>query len=125
MANSVIQGKRLSEAKSLAVSFDDLETTTNRVLDTVIYSVHTSGVTDNQGEFTVQHRVVVDKNTKSPWSTLTLSPQAVLNDADGDFTIVLDPAPIGELRLAFAAAGGAPDGTAEVWVSGSTKGGRT
>ena len=121
MANVIT--KRIATEQSLAASFNS-EVTTIKTVDNVAYTVQTASVTDNTGTFGVQHRAYEDANTFSPWIDLTLSTTPTLADGDDGFLINLNQIPPGQVRLKYTAAGGTPDGTAEIWVSGKQIGGR-
>ena len=115
---------RLLTAQSLAASFQTVATNMEQ-LDYVSYVISTSGITDNTGTFGVEVRYVYP-NTAGPetsaWIPLTLSLVPTLADVDDDITITVQNEGWSEIRLAFTAAGGTPDGTAVVSVSGTTRG---
>lgn len=114
--------KRLATAQSLAANYASDPINCNGV-DTVTFMAKTSSVTDNTGEFTVQWRPIesANKNIAGTYVVLTLSPVAVLADANDYFVMQVSPPP-GQVRLVFTAAGGTPDGTAELWVTAKTEG---
>lgn len=119
MSNAL--SKQIATAQSLAASFNS-EITTIKTVDNVAYTIQTASVTDNTGTFGVQFRAYKDDNTVGSWIDLTLSSTPTLADADDGFLINLNQLPPGQVRLAFTAAGGTPDGTAEIWISGKQLG---
>lgn len=124
MANNIIKGYALKRGQSLAASFQLTELINIRTIDRLFINIATTGVTDNTGEFFVQSRIVQDDNNYSAWSTLDLTPEAVLNNANANMTLILDPPPVGQIRITFVAAGGTPNGSCDIWVSGASTGGR-
>lgn len=120
----VLSGYKLSSAQSLAANFTSNAITVYN-LDNVGFNISTSSVTDNTGTFGVQHRII--KNTQDPgqfsdWADLTLSPTAILANADATLLINLNQLPPGQVRVKFTAAGGTPNGTCNIWVSGCSVG---
>lgn len=118
---AILPAHQLLATQSLAASFES-EPVTLTLATRVGFSVVTSGVTDNTGVFSVQHRIYKDDRNFSDWVTLSLDSTPTLNDADGAFLLDVSVPP-GQVRVAFAAAGSTPDGTAAVWVVGMQEGG--
>lgn len=86
--------------------------------DNYAINISTASVTDNTGSFYVDHRIYKDANNNSDWAQLTFTTTPQLADADDVLLININQIPKGQLRLRFVAAGGTPDGTCDVWVSG-------
>jgi hypothetical protein len=113
---NAIPAYKLVNAQSLAASFQSAAVTLATATH-IGFNIDTASVTDNTGTFGVQHRIYKDSNTYSEWADLTLSATPTLADADA--TMLLDiTVPPGQVRLTFTAAGGTPDGTCTVWISG-------
>lgn len=112
--------RQLASAQSLASNF-----TTDWVnipfLDNVGIAINTASVTDNTGTFAVEVRMKDGNDTSDPIE-LTLSSTPTLADADDDFFINLNQVPATQVRLKFTAAGGTPDGTAQIWFHTTTIG---
>lgn len=113
---NVLTAFKLLSAQSLAANFSSPVTTLTTATH-VGYNVAASGVTDNTGTFSVEHRLWKNQNEYSEWATLTLSPTPTLGDADTVMLIDVTVPP-GQIRLSFTAAGGTPDGVIDVWLSG-------
>jgi hypothetical protein len=93
------------------------EAVTMTTATNISFTVSTSGVTDNTGSFGIEYRIYKDENHYGAWIPLTFSPVPTLADANALLLIqaYLNP---GQARLTFIAAGGTPDGEADVWVTG-------
>ena len=74
--------------------------------------ISTSGVADNTGEFAIEV-----SNAGSGWAPLEADGLPALADANADLASGLVLAPFDRVRVAFTAAGSAPDGTAQVFVT--------
>lgn len=112
-----VKGYKLSSAQSLASNFNS-DPVTVKTMDNVGLLIETDSVTDNTGTFDVQVKIHKDDNNESGWATLTLSTTPTLADADNQFFVNLNQLPPCKLRVAFTAAGGTPDGTCDIWMSG-------
>lgn len=111
---------KLETAKSLASDFNTSWITIKH-LDNVGFIMNCNNVTDNTGTWAVQVRSHKSDNEVSEAVELTLSSVPTLADADANLAIDLANVPFDQIRLAFTAAGGTPDGDADVWMT--TKGG--
>jgi hypothetical protein len=118
----VLHGFQLKNDQSLAASFQT-DPVTVKYMDNVGFNISTASVTDNTGSFAVQHRIYKDANNASAWATLTLDTTPTLADGNDTFFVNLNQLPPGQVRIAFTAAGGTPDGTCDIWVSGCSLGG--
>jgi hypothetical protein len=122
MANKSIAKKRLSTAQSLAASFFS-EATNVENLDSIAWTVATASVTDNTGTFSFQVR---DKdqttNEFSDWIDIAFSPVPTLTSTNTTLYLFATAIEASEARLKFVAAGGTPDGTAQIWVKASRRG---
>ena len=102
-----------SQVFALDLSDDDatpaLDTQRFRYVGVVIA---TDSVSDNTGEFAVEVR-----NGASPWVALDVDGLPALNDADANMASGIVLGPFDQVRVAFTAAGSAPDGTAQVFVT--------
>lgn len=114
--NNLLIANKISSAQSLAADFESdvvsIETSNN-----VGIWIDASSVTDNTGTFTVQVRAYKDANNASAWADLTTTYS--ISDADVVFfrkEVTLPPC---QIRVAFVAAGGTPDGVADIWISAS------
>lgn len=109
--------KQLESATTLASNFttDPVEV---KLCDTIGFNIECTSVTDNTGAFYIDHRIYKDANNTSAWAELTLSSTPSLSNADEVILINLNELPKGQVRLRFVAAGGTPDGSCNVWVSG-------
>jgi hypothetical protein len=113
---------QLNENESLAASFTTTPFTNSQV-DNVGFMIGTSAVTDNTGTFAVEWRGFKENpDTSTPWVTLTLDTTVQLNNADDNILVNLNQLPPGQVRLSFTPAGGTPDGTANIWVTGNALG---
>ncbi len=123
MTRRIIEPFQLASAQSLAANFQSSPTNIQH-LDKIAYKVTTSGVTDNTGTFGVQVRDngLSLNGVPGDWIDLSFDSVPTLNDTDGDFYIEATVVAT-EARLTFAAAGGTPDGTARILVSGTQIGG--
>jgi len=121
MASKYTALKRLATAQSLAADFTTAATNVQD-LDVISWKIATASITDNTGTFTFQVR---DKDSTSnqfgDWVDLDFSPAATLADAN---TTLYCEAKIRavEARLKFTAAGGTPNGTAQIWVNAARLG---
>ena len=120
---NVLLPYQIASAEDLSTDFQTAVTNVQN-LDKVVYKVVTSGVTDNTGTFGVQVRDTRPNspNQDSGWIDLTFDAAPVLNDDNSAYYIEANVVAT-EARLIFTAAGGTPDGTAEIWVSGTQIGG--
>ena len=120
---NLITGFQLLDNQSLGASFTSAPTNVEN-LDNLTYLISTAGITDNTGQFYVQGRIKKDINRYSDWNTFSFSPAiAALADGNVTFSIELYGICYTEVRLGFTAAGGTPDGTADVWVQANQVGG--
>jgi len=121
MRRSILQGHQLENNASLAASFNT-DPVTVKTMDNVGFVISTASVTDNTGTFEIEYRVFKDENNYSEWATLTLSTTPTLANGNDQFFINLNQLPVGQVRVAFTAAGGTPNGTCDIWVSGNSVG---
>lgn len=121
MSRKSVKTSRLLNNQSLAADFQT-EWRTIRFLDNVGFLYSTSGVTDNIGTFAVQVRMMLDNGEYSDPATLTLSAVPTLNDTDATDFINLNQVPADQIRLTFTAAGGTPDGTADIFINSKSVG---
>lgn len=121
MRRAILQGYQLNSATSLGASFNT-DPVDVKTMDNIGINISTASVTDNTGTFAVQHRVYKDANNYSAWASLTLSTVPTLSNGNDTFFINLNQLPVGQIRVAFTAAGGTPDGTCDIWVSGNSVG---
>lgn len=117
---NILPAFKLVDGESLGESFDSEPVTVNTATH-VCFNITTSDVTDNTGAFSVQHRIYKDSGNYSGWADLTLSAAPTLGDADAVFMLDLRLPP-GQVRVSFTAAGGTPNGTVDVWVTGNSEG---
>jgi len=122
MANKNFARKRLATAQSLAANFQT-EATNIDNLDKIAWTVSTAGITDNTGTFSfqVRDRDAVSNQT-GDWIDCAFDPVPTLADANTTLYMIATEIEASEARLVFAAAGGTPDGTAQIWVKASRKG---
>lgn len=115
---TTIGGVRIANDQSLASNF---QTSAYEIemIDNVGLTIETSGVTDNTGTFAVQVRIRENENIVSGWVSLTLSSVPTLANADDSFFVSLNQLPPCEIRVTFTAAGGTPDGTCDIFFSGT------
>lgn len=122
MANKSIAKKRLATAQSLASSFTS-EATNVENLDSIAWAVSTASVTDNTGTFSFQIR---DKdqttNEFGDWIDISFDPIPTLTSTNTTLYLFASQIEASEARLKFVAAGGTPNGTAQIWVKASRKG---
>jgi hypothetical protein len=110
--------KLLAENQSLGSSFNSDSVAIDAKTNILGINLSTSSITDNTGDFVIQHRIWKDFNSFSGWADLTLSSTIVLNNANITTLIYLIDLPKGQVRVSFTAAGSTPDGTVDIWVSG-------
>lgn len=110
--------KFLANNTSLAASFNSDPVPVDAKTNIVGINIATSSITDNTGDFVIQHRIYKDANNFSSWADLTLDSNIVLANADITTLVYLIDLPKGEIRVKFTAAGVTPDGTVDLWVSG-------
>lgn len=109
---------QLADDQSLASNFNTDPVLIGSKTNVIGINVSTASVNDNTGAFTVEHRMYdADTRKSSDWASLTLSSTVQLADADLTTLIYLQNLPPGQIRVSFAAAGGTPDGTADIWIS--------
>lgn len=109
------QGAKIATAQDLDTSFESDPVKVSRV-NQIGFNVSTSGVTAGTGTFQVQHRVWVDDNHCSAWTTLTLDSTPTMASADAQFLLDVTVPP-GQVRVKYTESGSA-DGTCDIWVSG-------
>lgn len=112
-----IKGYQLASAQSLASDFESSAIDVKTV-DNVCFLIETSSVSDNTGTFAVQVKIKKDDNNESGWATLSLDTTPTLANADDQFFINVNQITPCQIRIKFTAAGGTPDGTCDIWVSG-------
>lgn len=115
---TMFPGKRIATSQSLAANFQTSALEIEMV-DNVAVLIDCNSVTDNTGTFAVQLRIRENENLVSDWVSLTLDSVPTLSNAAAEFFINLNQLPPCELRVSFTAAGGTPDGTCEIWFSGT------
>ena len=115
MSRKAVKTKRLLAAQSLAADFQT-EWINISLGDNVGFLYATSDVTDNQGTFAIEVRMKDDNGLTSDEAELSLSAVPTLADADATDFINLNQVPANQVRLTFTAAGGTPDGTADIWI---------
>lgn len=115
---------KILTAQSLAADFTGPAMNVD-YLDNAFIIVDCTGITDNIGTFGVEVRFVPAQGLGLPsaWVALTLDSTPTLVNADQAFGINLNQVPFSEFRLTFTAAGGTPDGVADVWYSARQVGG--
>lgn len=98
---------------------------TVKTLDNIGILIEVTGVTDNTGTFEVQKRYKSAKNegTYTDWVTITFSTGLTLGDADTTHEFFMRQINPCQLRVKFTAAGGTPDGIANIYVSACSVGG--
>lgn len=121
MAARNVAKKRLATAQSLAASFTTAATNIEN-LDSICWKIATSGVTDNTGTFSFQTRVKLDESNYSTWIDEEFDPAPTLASANTTFSCFATRVEGTEARLKFTAAGGTPNGTAEIVVIASRVG---
>lgn len=117
---NILRAYQLHNDQSLATDFES-DPVTVVTATRVAFSISASAVTDNTGSFAVEHRHYHDDRHVSSWSTLTLDAVPTLA-GDAAVFLVDVSVPPGQVRLAFTAAGGTPDGTCDIWVTGAQEG---
>lgn len=117
---NILPAFKLVDGESLGASFASDPVTVNTATH-VCFNITTAGVSDNTGTFAVEHRIYKDSGNYSGWASLTLSSAPTLGDDDAVFMLDLRLPP-GQVRVVFTAAGGTPDGTVDVWVTGNSEG---
>jgi hypothetical protein len=120
-------GYKLTTAQSLSASFNSAVFRV-KYLDNIGINIDCTGVTSNTGTFAIQHRIVKEalpseSTFKSSWATLTLDAVPTLAGASTVFFVNLNQVPPGEIRVAFTAAGGSPNGSCDIWLSATSLGG--
>ena len=120
MGNTII--KKLADAQSLAASFNSSVIPAGPFIGNIGINIETSGVTDNEGIFYVDHRIVSSQDSRifSAWADVGISSNPTLSNTDLTTMISLSQVPVGELRIRFEVAGVSPDGTVTIWFSGRT-----
>ena len=126
MGRNKFFNKIIATAQSLAADFQTDPIITNGV-DQVNFTIVMASISDNTGVFSVQHRKYVDANQYSTWITLEVATALDNSNSNGAGVTAakifnLQQVPPGQLRVAFVAAGGTPDGTAEIAVSAKSQG---
>lgn len=114
MRKQLLLAKKIETAKTLATSFNSDAIDVNTA-DNVGFFIYTDSVTDNTGNFQVQIRPYKDSTSSGAW--IDLGSASTLADADNSFFVVNRQLPNCQLRIAYTAAGGTPDGTCDIWVS--------
>lgn len=114
---NVLKAYKLETAADLSANFETTPVTLTTATR-VAFNVSTASVTDNTGTFGVEHRHYRDAEHYSDWAALTLDSTPTLADTNAQILVDVDVPP-GQVRLTFVAAGGTPDGTADVWVTGA------
>lgn len=110
--------KQLEAATSLASNFNSDPVDISAKVNIVGINFVTASITDNTGEFFVDHRIYKDANSFSEWVELSLSSSITLNNADISTLLTLTGLPLGQIRIRFEAAGSVPDGAVDIWISG-------
>lgn len=113
-----LKGHQLETAKTLATSFDSAIFHIPEKLSNIGIHIDCASVTDNTGDFDVQHRINDGRGNQSGWASLGLDTILVLASADKNMFANLNQIPPGDLRVVFTAAGTIPDGTCDIWVCG-------
>lgn len=116
MRKQLLPAKQLESSKTLASAFQT-DWVKIDTADNVGFFIYCTSVTDNTGSFAVEVRPWRDENTLGDPISLTLSSSPTLADADAEFFVNLNQLPNCQVRLNFTAAGGTPDGSADVWIS--------
>jgi hypothetical protein len=96
---NIIPAYKILNDQSLGATWQS-EPITLSTVSRLAFSVSTSGITNNVGTFSVQHRVYKDVNNYSDWVTLTLSSTPTLADANDQILIDVSVPP-GQVRLVF------------------------
>jgi len=113
-SNKRIARKKIESAKSLAANFVTEETNIQN-LDNVGYLIECSGITANEGIFTVEVKIQVTENQESEWSTLTLDSSMILANADNNFVVYLNQLPFTHVRIRFTTSS-STDGIADIFI---------
>ena len=115
---SLMPANKISVDKSMGSNFetDPIKVDT---ADNIAFWINTSGVTDNTGDFVVQVRPYRNSVSFGEWTDLTLSSAIQLANADINHHVNLNQLPNCQIRLKFTAAGGTPNGTCNIWISGT------
>ncbi len=122
MANKNVAKKLLSANQSLAANFTT-EPTNIENLDSIAWTISTSGVTDNGGSFSAQVRMKdAERNLVGDWIDIAFSPVPTLANVDTTIYCLATQLEATEARLKFVAVGTVPDGTAQIWVKSSRRG---
>ena len=116
MSRQLLEPRVLESSKSLGTSFNtdpiNIDTAFN-----VGFFIYASSVTDNTGNFQIQIRPYKDVANSGDW--INLGSASTLANADADFFKTQTDLPPCQVRIAFTAAGGTPDGSCDIWVSAS------
>lgn len=125
---NIIRPFKILAGQSLAAGFQSSPINID-YMDNIGIIIDASSVTDNTGTFTVEARAKDPAtNATSSWVNLPLSNGSTvapptLADADASFDVFLYNVPYSEFRIVFSAAGGTPDGVADVWIESKQVGG--
>lgn len=109
---------KISDGVSLGASFQTDPVDVHAKINILGINIATSSITDNTGDFVIEHRIYKDAQNFSSWAELSLSSTIVLNNANITTLVYLTGLPKGQIRVNFTAAGTTPDGTVDIWVSG-------
>lgn len=93
---------KIAAAQTLATSYNSDPIKLDTV-SLVAFHVSTASVTNNVGQFTIEHRIYVDQNNYSDWAELTLDSDSILADVDAIFEIIASTLPPGQIRLVYSA----------------------
>lgn len=115
--NAYLRGKQISSTASLAASFNTDAFSIPRKITNIGINIDCNNVTDNTGDFNIQHRINDGKN-QSEWATLSFSSVPTLANAAATFFVNLNQIPPGDIRVVFTAAGSVPDGDCDIWICG-------
>ena len=110
--------KKFETDVSLGANFTTAVMPVGNHIDNVGLNIDSKDVTDNIGEFFVDHRIFKDGQNFSAWAPLVLPIATILANAAKTTFINLNQLPKGQIRVRFVAAGGTPDGTCDVWFTG-------
>lgn len=115
---------KVLSAQSLAANFNGPAMDVS-YFDNVWITADCTGITDNMGTFSVEVRNIPaeGKGPPSNWGTLTLDTVPTLTNVNEVIQINLNQVPFSQFRLVFSAAGGTPDGIADVWYTARQVGG--
>ncbi len=118
MSRDILVGTKLSNAVSLAASFNTAWVPVTHMC-LVGFTIETASVVTNAGTFIPQIRIKKDDNNYSGPIDLDLSVPIVLANANIATFVNLNQLPPVEVRMKYTKSSGTVDGTVTIWVSGA------